>query len=405
MATATTTAFEVPPHITPDRVVDYEFYRDPRFSADDIHTALAKMLKQVPPVFWTPHNGGHWVIAGHEELFEAARNPELFSSAKMGLPPAPFEPPQIPISIDPPDHAKYREPLARAFSPKAMMALEGDIRALAVELIEKVRADGKCDFATAVAEPLPVTIFMKLMGMPLDRLGEFRQWVNDFLASGDPQIKSDTAIKIMAFNEELIRARMAKREDDLVSRLLDTQIDGRPITLEEMISYGLLLFTAGLDTVMNGMCYGIRHMAEHPELQAELRAHPERITDAMEEALRRYTFTQPGRVIAHDAEALGVKFRKGDMVLLALAGSGLDEREFDNALDFDIAREHKAHIAFNSGPHRCVGSHLARIELRICYEEMLKRLPEFRLDPANPPRMHGGQVIGYDSLALLWDPA
>jgi len=209
----------------------------------------------------------------------------------------------------------------------------------------------------------------------------------------------------MAFNEELVRARMAKREDDLVSRLLDTQIDGRPATMEEVMSYCLLLFTAGLDTVMNGMCYGIRHMAEHPELQAELRAHPERITDAMEEALRRYTFTQPGRIVARDAEALGVTFRQGDMILLALAGSGLDEREFQDALAFDLAREHKAHIAFNSGPHRCVGSHLARIELRICYEEMLKRLPEFRLDPAKPPVMHGGQVIGYDSLPLLWDPA
>jgi len=404
MVTAATTV-DVPPHVTPDRVVDFDFYKDPRFATDDIHTAFAKMLKQVPPVFWTPHNGGHWVIAGHEELFEASRNTEMFSSTRGGLPPSPYEPSQLPISIDPPRHAIYREPLARAFSPKAMMALEGDIRTLAIELIEKVRKDGKCDFAAAVAEPLPVTIFMKLMGMPLDRLGEFRQWVNDLLASGDPQIKADTMRKIMAFNEVMVRARMARREDDLVSRLLDTQIEGRPITLEEMLSYCLLLFTAGLDTVMNGMCYGIRHMAEHPELQAELRVHPERITDAMEEALRRYTFTQPGRIVAHDGEAFGVRFRKGDMILLALAGSGLDEREFDHALDFDIAREHKAHIAFNSGPHRCVGSHLARIEMRICYEEMLKRLPEFRLDPANPPRMHGGQVIGYDSLPLLWDPA
>lgn len=394
-----------PDHVAADRVVDFDFYRDERYEPGDPHAGIAKLIAEAPPVFWTPRNGGHWVLAGHPELFEAVRDTEVFSSAKMGLPPMANEPKQIPISADPPEHWMYRQPLNLVFSPKAMKALQGEIRDLAAELIEKVRPAGRCEFAHDIAEPLPVLTFMKFMGLPLDKLAEYRLWVSELLASGDAYVKGEANKKIAGALAEIIAARTVERRDDLISRLLDTEIDGRPITDDEVMRYCLLLFSAGLDTVMNGMCYGVRHLAMNPDVQARLRADPSLIPEAMEEILRRYTFTMPGRILARDHDAFGVRFKKGDMVLLMLPAGDLDPRAFDKPLAFDLDREDKAHMAFNSGPHRCVGSHLARLELKILYEEILSRLPEFRLDPERPAQTHGGQVIGFDSLGLRWDVA
>ena len=391
-----------PDHVPADHVVDFDFYND--LSIPEPHDLIARFAAE-HPVFWTPRNGGHWVLAGHPELFEASRNAEVFSSRDMSIPPAAVVFRQLPINADPPEHAIYREPLSRAFSPKAMMALQGKIRDLAIELIEKVRARGSCDFAHEIAEPLPVTIFMQLAGMPLKNLAIYREWVTDLLTAADGEKKFAVIQTVADAMMEIVAQRKVKREDDLISVLLDTPIDGRPVTDEEMRGFCLLLFIGGLDTVMNGMCYGARHLARNPELQAELRAHPERITDMMEETLRRYTFTMPPRVIAKDADLFGVHFKEGDKVLLMLAGADLDAREFSDPMKFDLNRENKVHMAFNSGPHRCVGSHLARIEMRILYEELLARLPEFRLDPAKPVEITGSNVIGFKSLNLVWDPA
>ena len=391
-----------PTHVAADKVIDFDFYKD--LSIPEPHDLIARFAAE-HPVFWTPRNGGHWVLAGHPELFEASRNTEVFSSHDMSIPPQAFLVKQYPINSDPPEHAIYREPLSRAFSPKAMMGLQDKIRDLAVKLIEKVKTRGSCDFAHEIAEPLPVTIFMQLAGMPLENMPIYREWVTDLLTSADAVNKAAVIKMVTDAMMEIVEQRKAKREDDLISILLDTPIDGRPVTDEEMRGFCVLLFIGGLDTVMNGMCYGARHLARNPQLQAELRAHPERITDMMEETLRRYTFTMPPRVVAKDADLFGVHFKEGDKVLLMLAGADLDAREFPNPENFRLDRENKVHMAFNSGPHRCVGSHLARIELRILYEELLKRLPEFRLDPARPPEITGGNVIGFKSLHLLWDPA
>ncbi|CAN5182798.1 cytochrome P450 [soil metagenome] len=393
----------IPDHIRPDHVVDFDFYNDPRYHPD-VHEGLAKLVAESPPVFWTPRYGGHWVAVGHAALFQIVRDTDNFSSEKMGIPAPEVEFKQIPINSDPPEHALYRGPLNKVFSPKAMMAVQDEVRALAIELIEKVRAQGHCDFAHAVAEPLPVSIFLKMMGLSTDKLPEYRKWVGEMLVSNDGEVRGRAAIEVVGAMSEVIQARMDKREKDLISTLLDTEIDGRSITFEEMQSFCLLLFVAGLDTVMNAMSFGVRHLAKNPELQAELRANPARITDAMEELLRRYTFTVPGRILVRDYEAFGVRFKAGERVLLMLPAGDLDAREFPDPLAFDMNRENKVHIAFNSGPHRCAGSHLARIELRILYEEWLRRIPEFRLDPDRPATFHGGHVIGVDSLPLIWDP-
>jgi cytochrome P450 len=389
---------------------------DPSLLANP-HERVRELLREAPPVFWTPRNGGRWIVIGHEELFEASRDTETFSSglmpreqltAMMAMMPKdmPRIPQATPITMDPPEHGKFRGPLQKTFSPRAAMARIEEIRALADELIDKVIDQGHCDFIPAIAEPLPVTVFLKMMGLPSERLPEFRELVHEFLehTTNDNLLKgAEMSRKVADAMLPDILARKDDPRDDIISLLWATEIDGEPMTLELMEDYAVLLFIAGLDTVINGMGFGIRHLAMNPDLQAKLRAHPELITEAAEELLRRYSFTIPMRRVAQDTKLGGFDLKVGDWLALYIPGADLDPREFDRPEHFDLDRENKVHVAFGVGPHRCLGAHLARVELQVLYQQMLKRLPRFRLDPDRPARFHSGNIIAFDSLPIRWD--
>jgi cytochrome P450 len=403
-----------PEHVPDAAVYDFDMFLDPGLLADP-HERVREMLGEAPKVFWTQRNGGHWVVMGYQENYTASRDTESFSSELFpraliemfmaSVPPgSPHIPTPTPINLDPPDHTRFRAPVNPAFSPKAMLARKEEIRALANELIDKVIADGQCDFVPSIAEPLPVQVFLKLLGLPLERQPEFRRLVHEFLA---PMSSPMDAIKRMqdvaAAMSDVIRARETEPRDDLISLLWKTEIDGQPMTFEKQQDYGVLLFIAGLDTVINGMSYGIRHLARNPELQQQLRDNPKQIVEAAEEILRRYTFTVPTRRIVKDVELGGWRMKPEDRLMLFLPAADLDEREFSDPEAFRLKRENNVHIAFGVGPHRCLGSHLARVELQVLYEQMLARLPMFRLDDSKPVRFHAGNIIAIDSLPIRWD--
>jgi cytochrome P450 len=404
-----------PTHIPDPVVYDFDMFRDPGLLADP-HARLLELIRTAPGIFWTPRNGGHWTFLSHAANFKASRDTESFTSRfvtreqaeaiRAMMPPGtPHIPNAVPINVDPPEHAQYRAPLQQAFSPKAMLALKDDIRTLANQLIDKVIDRGGCDFMVDIAEPLPVRVFLKLLGLPLERQDEYRALVTEHLSDAEPDPRKIMAklLRITAMMRPTLLERRDNPRDDLISLLWKSEINGKPTTLEDMENYGVVLFIAGLDTVMNGMGFGIRHLAQDQALQAQLRANPKTIPEAGEELLRRYTFTVPPRKVAKDVVFEGLEMKEGERVMLYLPAADLDPTEFAGSDRFDLTREKKAHIAFNTGPHRCLGSHLARVELQTLYEQMLARLPPFRLDPKHPPKFHGGHVIGVDTLWLSWD--
>ena len=406
-----------PQHVADRFVYDFDNFRDPGYLANP-HDRIQEMIESAPSVFWTPRNGGHWMIIGHEAVFKASRDYGSFSSEfvpqsmikamQAGLPPGSAHIPQpLPINIDPPDHTRLRAPLQSAFSPKAMMALKDDIRALAAGLVAGIKHLGNCDFMAAVAEPMPVQVFLKMFGLPLEQQAAYRAIVKAHLANAesDPRESMKRLMNVTAIMRDTLVDRRDNPRDDIISLLWNSEIDGRKTTMEDLENYCVVLFIAGLDTVMNGMGHGVRHLAANPGLQAQLRADPKMVPEATEELLRRYTFTVPPRIVDHDLEFEGAQMKKGERAFLFLPAADLDPREFAEPQMFDLSRENKAHIAFGTGPHRCLGSHLARIELQVLYEELLAGLPEFRLDPAHPIRYHGGHVVGPDTLHLLWDAA
>lgn len=403
-----------PEHVPDAAVYDFDMYLDPAL-LDDPHERVREMLREAPKVFWTPRNGGHWVVLGYQENYTASRDTESFSSEMFpravmeafaaSVPPGcPHIPTPTPINLDPPEHTRFRAPVNPAFSPKAMLARKDAIRALANELIDSVIDQGHCDFVPSIAEPLPVQVFLNLLGLPLSRQAEFRQLVHEFLAPMESPTDVVTRMQnVAAAMSDVIEARREAPQDDLISLLWKTEIDGQPMTFEKQQDYGVLLFIAGLDTVINGMSFGIRHLARNPELQQQLRENPKQIVEAAEEILRRYTFTVPTRRIAKEVELGGWQMKPEDRLMLFLPAADLDACEFSDPEVFRLKREKNAHIAFGVGPHRCLGSHLARIELQVIYEQMLARLPMFRLDEDKPVTFHAGNIIAIDSLPIRWD--
>lgn len=406
---------EKPAHVPPEAVFEFDFHRDPALFVDP-HKRALQLVQQAPPLFWTPFNGGHWMAISYDVAFQILRDYEIFSSSLLspelvaGMVASGSDagesgnaPSASLILTDPPEHSRLRAPLQRAFSPKTMMKLRDEIDALARELVEGVAEQGYCDFLTDVIEPLPVRIFLKMMGLPADRIHEYRALVREVFEphNGDHSRMADTNRRIRQAMLPTILARREHRCDDLISTLWDVQ-PGEEMTLELMQEYCGLLFLAGLDTVINAMAHCIRHLASDQTLQTRLRNDPERIVEACEEMMRRYTITVPMRRARRDVELTGRTIRKGEIVVVYLSAADVDPAEFHDPAVVDIDRKNKNHLIFGAGPHRCVGSHLARIELQAFIRVVLNTLPEFWLDPEKQPVFHAGNMLAVASLPIRW---
>lgn len=395
---------KIPAHVPPELVYEYDIARDPRM-LEDPHARMRSLIREAPPIFFSPCNGGQWMVTGKKAIVDITMNPELFSNGNPGEPKreATGGLTLLPISVDPPQHTMYRAPLNQMLSVKSVAGLETAIRAMTNELIDKVLAAGRCDFLPDIAEPLPVTLFLKLAGMPTNRLAEFRELaLQAASATVEPETRAKTFQHIAGILAETIMARQEKREDDLVSRLLDAKLDGRNPTFQEMLGYSIALFLGGLETVVNALSFGVRHLARDQELQAKLRADHGLLPGAIEELLRLYGIASTVRQVMRDEVCHGVQFKKGDTVSLLLPAANYDDAAFPNPEQFILGRKEQ-HQTFNTGPHRCVGLNLARLEMKVFYQEWLRRVPPFRLDPEKKPRFLGGFNLAIASLPLVWE--
>ncbi|EYF05651.1 cytochrome P450 [Chondromyces apiculatus] len=395
----------IPAHVPPELVYDYDNARDPRM-LEDPHARMRSLILEAPPLFFSPCNGGQWFATRKKLIMDITMNPAVYSNVFRLAPEGQPEPEQgfrmLPIMTDPPEHTAYRAPLNQPLSAKSLAGLEAAIRAMTNELIDQVLDAGRCDFFSDIAEPLPVTLFMKLAGMPTDRLVEFRHLATQATsATVDHETRSATFKQIAGILAETIKSRQEKREEDLISRLLDATIQGHPPTFQEMLGYSVTLFLGGLETVVNALSFGVRHLARDQELQAKLRADPSLLPGAIEELLRLYGIASTPRRLTRDEVCHGVQLKQGDMVLLLLPAANYDDTAFPNPEQFILGRT-EPHMTFNTGPHRCVGLNLARLEMKVFYQEWLKRIPPFRLDPQAPPRFMGGFNLAITTLPLLW---
>lgn len=384
-------------------VFHFDLFNDERLKVPDIHAGYATLLKEAPDIFWTPANGGHWIAIRHDLVTEILKDHVHFSATERDIPKTGRTQPMIPLFLDPPEHGGYRAELMRYFSPKVVRELENRMREWATRLIDAVEDKEVCNFAEEVAARFPVSIFMELMGLPLDRFEEFRVIVRDYFESYHDGTKR-AAIRDFVVDEmdKLLDERRRNPKDDLISHLLTMEIRGHKLSLDEMQSIALMMFIAGLDTVAGTLGFSYRHLANDPALQDRLRENPADIPKFVEESLRRFAVVLLSRLVVEDYDFAGVHLRKGDMISAFLPCAGMDDRKADRPAEFDIDRPNRDMIGFGTGAHVCLGNFLARAEMRILTEEWLRRIPRFRMVPGTDPRSRLAPIIALDRLDLEW---
>jgi cytochrome P450 len=366
-------------------------------------------LRADAPVVRNTFGDGYYVLTRYEDILGAYQDPETFSNNAVTV----FEPDPsyrwIPHMLGGDEHRQWRRLLGPDFSPKTIGQLDDRIRGWAAELLDSLAGRGGCDVITDFSFYYPTTIFLGLMGLPPEDLGQFMEWESSILHShgATPQeIESNRMAGMAAargYFRSVIASRRADPGDDLISHAIGFEIDGRPVTDDEVTSYCSFMFMAGLDTVAAALGYALYHFATHPEDRQRIVADPSLIPAAIEEILRVYAFTIPARKVTKDIEVAGCPIAAGSMVQLPIRAATRDESAFAGGGDVAIDRKPNNHIAFGAGPHRCLGSHLARHELVIALEEWHKRIPDYRLaDGAAITEV--GRSSGPDSVPLSWNP-
>ena len=400
-ATAAPTEYEIPPHVSPDKVFMFDIYHDPRFT-EDLHDSYAQVLRNAPDIFYTPLNGGHWCVNRYADIVEVVKDYENFSAREMQIPRVPNPPVYIPLSLDPPASVPYRQALMPHFSPKSAVEMEPRMRQMAIEIIEDVLKRGECDFVHDVAARFPVSVFMDLMGMPIDKLHDFRALANDYFNARTQEEFTQLGGRIISIMTELIERKRIDPQNDLLSKMIGFQIEGRTITLQEMQSACFVMFLGGMDTVTNVTGFSFRRLGRDKAMQARLRSDPASIPKFVEEGIRSFGVVCTPRVTTHDFERFGIRFKEGEMVLCMLPVGSRDDRTNPDPDAFDLDRKAAQHITFSTGPHLCLGHNLARMEMKILTEEWVKRIPEFTLKPGVRHRSRCGTVIALENLPITW---
>jgi cytochrome P450 len=334
-------------------------------------------------------SGKMGLITHRRDIEEAFRHPEVFASTEavnlQNIRPL------IPLSIDPPDHKKYRKILDPLFAPRAMARLEQPVAQLANHLMDAFEGEKEIDFAASFSIPLPSQVFLTLLGLPLEELSTFLAMKDGIIRPqhvlgtnyGDPEVKAHqkhTALSIYEYFEKVLDERTMEPRDDLVSGFLTTEIDGEKLTREEILDICFLFLIAGLDTVTASLDCIFAFLARNPEHRRLIVEDPTLIPAAVEELLRYETpVIGVPRMTTQDTKLGGCPVKKGQLVTLLLGSANTDDAEFGDGDVVRFDRDPNRHLAFGGGIHRCLGSHLARQELRVALREWHKRYPDYSI--------------------------
>jgi cytochrome P450 len=372
-----------------------------------LYESLAHMRGR-HPVAWSEERGGFWAVTKYVDVLRVAQDWETFSSAHgVTVPAHPAPIPSLPEQLDPPLHREYKRLINAYFTPAVVLEHHDATTELVNRLIDGFIGDGRCDFMSSFARPLPGLVFFDMLHAPAEELAEINRLAS--LASNPTtreamDARGEMLRWIAAFAEE---RRNCPPRGDVVDAILAAEIEGRPITETEIVGVIQLLLFGGLDTTAGALGMMMIRFCQEPAIPELLRDNPDLITDAVEELLRLDgPFVFIGRTAMRDTEIGGCPVRQGDRVLISWVSANRDEDEFPDAAAFDLERSSNRHIAFGAGPHRCAGSNLARMNLRIAVTELLRRLRDIRLDvPVDSIPFHSGYSRAPEVLPIAFTAA
>jgi cytochrome P450 len=385
-------------------------HTDPGWVADPY--SIWSDLREKCPIAHSERYGGVWLPTTHEYVSEVAYDTEHFTSRSVVVSevrPGPDDLPAPiglapPITSDPPFHSIARRMLLPAFGPKPIASLEPYTRGLCEQLLEQTSGRTVFDAATEYAQHIPVRVIVRMLGFPEEDADIFRKFIHQVLEDVDQSPEERQALinqgEIDEYMDTQIEDHRAHPRDDLTSFLLEAEIDGNNLQTEHVRGTMVLLMIAGIDTTWSAIGASLWHLAQHSDDRKRLVTEPELMGTALEEFLRAYAPVTMARLVSEDFDFHGQHLKEGDWLLLPFPSANRDPAEFPDPDGVRLDREHNRHAAFGLGIHRCLGSNLARMELRVALHEWLKRFPDFELaDPAGVT-WSAGQVRGPRTLPV-----
>ncbi len=381
-----------------------------------------KLLREQAPVYWHaggPDFPGFWCITKYDDVIAVSRDPQTFISGKgitLYLNPDYNDPAfgRMMITTDPPRHVRLRRLVNKGFTPRMVAQLEPHVREIVTGIIDEVAPKGACDFVTEVAARLPLAVICEMVGVPHEDWNLMFSLTNRTLGPDDPEYQTSpgnaeqtanlAVFEMMQYFAKMVLERRQARHDDLVSVLVESDIYGEKLTDEELLYFCFLLIVAGNETTRNATSGGLLALAQHPEQRARLLADPSLIPTAVEEILR---WTSPvmhmARLCVRDTEIRGQPIKAGEKVVMWYPSANRDADIFPDPDRFDVGRTPNDHLAFGIGEHFCLGAGLARLELRVMFEELLRRLPDIELaGPAE--RLRSNFIGGIKHLPVRFTP-
>jgi len=398
-----------PAEIPSINLLDPQFYVDP--------WAAYRWLRDNDPVHWDPVQK-MWGVSRYEDVVAVEKNSRLYTSAEGSRPATDQRDDTSMINRDDPDHQQQRMLVARQFTPRAVKQLEDHIRQIVTELIDAVVTNGRCEAIESLASPLPAILIGEKLGFPSEMWPKLREWseitmheAGQTSPTGDHSASSNrSTVAIGEFAMamlDLIAQRRENPQDDLISVWSNTEVNGRKWTEGEIISECLLLLDGGAETTRTVIGAMIRELALRPDQRQLLLDRPEILGETgVEEFIRWVTpILNMRRTVTEDHEFHGRALHAGDEVLLMYSSANRDERMFTNPDELDVTRAHNNHVSFGFGTHFCLGSSLARIEIRVIFEELLRRIPDWRLAPNAEPQILGATFTrAYDKVQIEFTP-
>lgn len=396
----------VPDHVPQDLIRSIPYVLGAKTKAPP-HSFIAA-VHEGPPVIWAERmfNGvrGAWVPRTLELVHQVYSDTEHYTARGF----APFAQLTgedwflVPAEADPPLHALLRGMVNPAFTPKKMALLEERIRGYAREYILPMRDRDGCEFLSEFAFEFPIKVFLELMGLPQERLGEFLQWEHKLLHEPDLNEVIRATRAVVEYLKSEIESRRVNPRDDLITYGIEIEKDGRKLTDDELLGFCFNLFIGGLDTVSTNMCWQFLHLAERRDHQAALRADPTRIPAAIDEMMRCYAAVATSRECVKETRLGDAVVKPGDKVMLSTYLAGRDPAAYVQPGEVILDRAPR-HVSFGYGPHLCIGMHLARREMRIALEEFLAEIPEFRIAADADLTYYLAAIIQPTTLPLVWN--
>ena len=391
-----------PAHVPEELVVDFDVFS---LACDDgdVQKAWYELVRDTPDIFWTPRNGGHWVATRADDIRVIQADHERFSMREQVIPKGRRGIPTPPLDLDPPEHFKYRKILAPFFLPKGVAKVEQSVREVMGEIVKRIAPQGRCEFMRDVARHLPIIVFLRLMGLPLEHRERLLEMAEDYSSAVEVADSQRARLAMREYMTGQIESRRRSPQDDLLTAVVQATVDGEPLREEMLQGMCTLLLSGGLDTVKSMLGFTARFLATHPEERRYLARNRAAIPRAVEEFIRRQGITNTARLITKDFEYKGVRFRKDDHIQIPNSLVGLDPELNEDPLKMDFGRQRSQHAAFGTGPHLCPGAPLARVEMRVFLEHWLEAVPDFELKPGVQPRSRVGMTNTMNEMHLVWD--